>query len=306
LADKRGHTDGAAMFCILPRERDPGLLRLLVAYELLWDFLDSCNEHGAEAGQKNGLRLHLALVDAVDLNRVVSDYYRYHPWRHDGGYLHALVTASRERISQLSSYARIRTSLVGEAVRAQVLGLNHDPDPNRRDQSLQLWAEKESTSTKELTWFELSGAASASLTIHSLLALATEIGHTDTEFAGVRRAYFQISALTTMLDSYVDQVEDRMNGDHSYVDHYPSPDFASRRIVCLIRRSMTEAAELDRGEHHKLLIACMVAMYLSKDSARTSNMRVTTHSFVLAGGPLTRLLLPVLRLWRTVYSQRSA
>jgi hypothetical protein len=35
-------------------------------------------------------------------------------------------------------------------------------------------------------------------------------------------------------------------------------------------------------------------------------MRTTTDSFVEAGGSLTRLLLPILRLWRIAYSQRSA
>ena len=36
---------------LLPRARNPDLLRLLVAYEIIWDFLDSVNEHGASAGQ---------------------------------------------------------------------------------------------------------------------------------------------------------------------------------------------------------------------------------------------------------------
>ncbi|HEV7527994.1 MAG TPA: DUF2600 family protein, partial [Solirubrobacteraceae bacterium] len=47
---KRGHTDGAALFWILPRQRDPNLLRLLVAYEIIWDFLDCVNERGACEG----------------------------------------------------------------------------------------------------------------------------------------------------------------------------------------------------------------------------------------------------------------
>jgi hypothetical protein len=55
-----------------------------------------------------------------------------------------------------------------------------------------------------------------------------------------------------------------------------------------------------------VIAACMVAMYLSKDSARTPAMRPTTDRLSEAGGSLTRLLLPVLRLWRVAYAQRSA
>src|ERR1700722_431100 len=87
---KRGHADGAALFWILPRRRDPELLRLLGAYQTIWDFLDTVNEHGSGAGTDNGLQLHTALVEALDPALPISDYYRYHPWREDGGYLRRL------------------------------------------------------------------------------------------------------------------------------------------------------------------------------------------------------------------------
>jgi hypothetical protein len=50
----------------------------------------------------------------------------------------------------------------------------------------------------------------------------------------------------------------------------------------------------------------MIAMYLSEDSARTPELQTTTQSLIVAGGSLTRLLLPILRAWRLVYAQRSA
>ncbi len=49
----------------------------------------------------------------------------------------------------------------------------------------------------------------------------------------------------------------------------------------------------------------MVAMYLSKDSARTPPMRIAAKTFTEAGGSLTHILVPILRLWRIAYSQRS-
>jgi hypothetical protein len=109
-----------------------------------------------------------------------------------------------------------------------------------------------------------------------------------------------------MLDSYVDQAEDAVNGDHSYVSHYPSPTVATQRVCELVRRSAQEVRCLPGGDRHAVIAACMAAMYLSKDSARTPAMRPTTDRLSEAGGSLTRLLLPVLRLWRVVYAQRSA
>jgi hypothetical protein len=55
-----------------------------------------------------------------------------------------------------------------------------------------------------------------------------------------------------------------------------------------------------------VIVGCMVAMYLSKDSARTPAARRATKELVRAGGSLCRLLHPILRLWRVAYSQRSS
>jgi tetraprenyl-beta-curcumene synthase len=306
LDRKRGHTDGAALFCILAPSRDPVLLRLLVAYELMWDFLDSVNERGAARGQVNGRQLHLALVEALDPDLPLSDYYRYHPWRRDGGYLNTLVRTCRAACMGLPSFAAVRERLIQEAWRAQVLGINHDLDPARRDRALRKWAQQVWPTEHEASWYELTGAASASLTVHSLFALAARQDVSAAEIVSVHRAYSPwISATTTMLDSYVDQAEDALNGDHSYVSHYPTREIAIQRVGEILSRSIREASSLPDGERHVLIVACMAAMYLSKDSARTAVLREHTRSLIHAGGPLARLLLPVLRLWRTVYAQRS-
>jgi tetraprenyl-beta-curcumene synthase len=306
LTTKRGHIDGAALFSILPGKRNPSLLRLLVAYEIIWDFLDNTNERGVAAGQANGRQLHLALVDALDPGRPISDYYRHHPWRDDGGYLRTLVTVCRENCARLPSHGRVRQLVVREALRAQVLAINHDLDPRRRDTMLEAWAICEFPRGHEASWFELAGAASAGLTIFALLVLASEPVCTDDEITRTRNAYFPwASTLAAMLDSYVDQAEDVANGDHIYVSHYPSPELATQHICLLVKRGLREARSLKDGEKHTLIVASMVAMYLSKDSALTPAMREATTRILDAGGSLTRVLHPILRLWRTAYGLRS-
>ena len=74
----------------------------------------------------------------------------------------------------------------------------------------------------------------------------------------------------------------------------------------LVTRSAVEARRLRNGHRHAVIAACMVAMYLSKDSARTPEMRADTASIVRAGGSLTRVLLPILRMWRIAFDQRGA
>jgi tetraprenyl-beta-curcumene synthase len=306
LEGKRGQAAGAALFTILPRARNLALLRLLVAFQTIWDFLDEVSERGAAAGHVNGRQLHLALIDALDPARPISDYYRHSPWREDGGYLNALVAVCRECCVQLPSYERIRPLALREAGRAQVLALNHDLDPLSRDAALKAWCAEVLPDGHEAKWYELTGAASAGLTIIALLTLASEPACSEVEIDRTYGAYFPwASALAAMLDSYVDEAEDLANGDHIYISHYPTHELAERHICLLVQRSLREAHTLKRGEKHVLIIACMVAMYLSKDSARIPAMRRTSSRIVDSGGSLSRVLLPILRLWRIAYAQRS-
>ncbi len=295
------------LFSILPRIRSPHLLRLLVVYEIIWDFLDNINERSASAGLANGVEMHRALIDALDPGHPMTDYYRHSPWYGDGGYLRALVTTCRAHCKHLPSYAALHRQVIQEATKGLVCAINHNLNTHERDAMLAAWAHSEFPRGHEASWFELTAAASTNLTIFALLALASEPTSTKDSATQITAAYFPwISMLTAMLDSYVDQHEDAANGSHSYIAHYPTGELATKRICQLMHRCLGEAGSLGNSEKHIIIAGCMFAMYLSKNSALEPATRRTTVCFLRAGGSLTHLLHPLLRLWRTVYGLRSA
>ncbi|MFZ1154510.1 MAG: DUF2600 family protein [Solirubrobacteraceae bacterium] len=306
LASKRGNTDGAALFWIIPDRRRPQLLRLLVAYEIMCDFLDSVSERGASAGLANGRQLHLAFTEALDPCGPISDYYLYHPWRDDGGYLRLLVELCRAACVLLPSYMAIRPALIRAATLAQVQGLNHELDPCLRDDTLRKWVAQEFADCLGLAWYELSGAASTWISVLALLALAAEPGCNPQDGIDTYAAYFWVCLAATVLDSYVDEAEDTANGDHSYFAHYPTKEEGVRRAHEIVRRATREACALRNGPRHTVIVACMIALYLSKDSALTPEMALTSQMLLRSGGPLAALLGPVLRTWRMAYSLREA
>lgn len=307
LRKKRSHIDGAALFSIIPRVRKPALLGLLVAYEIIWDFLDSINERSATSGLANGLELHGALVAGIDPSQPQSSYFQHCAWRDDGGYLQALVAACRTCCGRSPSYIFAREHLIREAIRGQICAINHDPDPGRRDSALEMWAKHEMHPADDTLWFELTAAASTDLTIFALLAASSEATCVASQMHSLSRAYFPwASSLAAMLDSYVDQEEDAANRDHNYFAHYHTPEHGTQRICALMRRSLLEARTLSAGEKHTLIVASMFAMYLSKSSAISPATQATTRRMVESGGSLTHVLHPILRLWRTVYGLRSS
>lgn len=304
ITRKRDHAEGAALFWVLPNRRDRRLLRLLVAYQTIWDFLDNVSER--DAGEANSRQLHLALSEALDPEAPISDYYRHHPWKDDGGYLRALVEACRAGCVALPSYSRVRPHVLAGVALCAVQSINHDPDSDRRDAALKDWAERELAGERAITWFEFAAAASAFMP-HVLLALAAEPSCDESEITKTQGAYFPWASLViTMLDSYADQLADAASGDHSYISHYDNDNVAVQRLCQIVDRAARETRGLRHGHRHSTLVACMVAMHLSRDSAYTPEMRAGTQAIANAGGSLTRLLLPLLRIWRAAYLRRAA
>lgn len=307
ITQQRSHIDGAALFSTLPRARSPALLRLLVAYEIIWDFLDNFNERTDDLGVANGLQLHRALVDALDDDsKPVSAYYLHCPAHDDGGYLRKLVAGCRQLYEQMPSHAALRSAVARESRRALVCAINHDPSANRRDTALRNWANEEFPAGHEAAWFELTAAASTNLTVFALLALACESTCISLQIERVSTAYFPwISVLTAMLDSYVDQVDDAATGNHCYLAHYPTHGDAINRLCELMWRCLNEATALREAEKHCVIASCMFAMYLTKDSARSLPMRSSTRRLGRAAGPIARALYPVFLVWRAAYGLRD-
>lgn len=302
LLTKRGHTDGAGLFAILLPRRNAALVRLLVAFEVIWDYLDSVHELAPD--EANGRQLHLALWDALAAGRPLSDWYAFHSTRDDGGYLDALVRACRIGCTHLPSYALVRDALAREAWRAQVLALNHIIDARVRDAALRAWVASEFPGGTELEWWEVSGAASSSMVVHVLLALAADPETTAADVAAAHAAYWPaVSLATTMLDSFSDIDQDERTGDHSYVGHYPSTAVALLRLRLAVQRAVGAVDTLRRNERHRVIVGAMVAMYLSKDSSRARAGE--SRDLAAAAGGLTRTLLPLLRLWRIRYGQQA-
>jgi cytochrome P450 len=304
LAHKRDNVEGASLFSILPKDRDDRVIRLLVAYQIMWDFLDSISERGACAGRANVLRLHRALIEGLDPEAPISDYYRYHPWKNDGGYLLSLVETCRSICAELPSYRQIHPLIRRGVEDCSIQSLNHEREPNRRDLALKEWGEREFADEHTLTWFERAAAASA-FTPHVLLALAAEPSWEQHELLAVYSAYFPLVPLAiAMLDSYLDLADDVANGSHSYISHYPSETIALERLATIIRRIVSSTTGLPKSRRHAVLIEGIVAWHLSIDGFNKRTTPEKARMLARAGGSLTRMLLPMVHLWRATRTER--
>jgi len=307
LRRERLNTEGAALFAIVPRRREPELLKLLIAYQILLDYLDTVSERPAHDQRANGAQLHRALAEALDPGGPISDYYRHHPWHDDGGYVRALVETCRLSCRSLPGYGRVHALALKLGRAAAVQGYNHVPDPRRRDEGLKAWARSTYPGQRDASWFELTAAACSSLCTYAVLALAADADVDERDVAAAYDAYSPwIAAASTLLDAFVDQADDVASGNHSYVAHYESPELARARLCEIVYESARRARALRRGTRHALIATGMVSMYLSKDSAREPALRDDARAILAAAGSLPRVQLPILRVMRRLHGLRSA
>ncbi len=306
LKRERLNTEGAALFAILPRRRHRNLLRLLVAYQVLLDYLDSITERPGRDPLADGRQLHRALTEALDPGGPISDYFHHHDRGDDGGYLLALVRTCRDLCTTLPCFELVSAHAQRAARHGTVQILNHDPDPERRVRALVAFAEELPHPT-DASWFELTAAASSSLWTLALLAFAAEPATTAADVHAAEAVYVPwLCAASTLLDAFVDQAEDAASGNHSYVGYYPTADVAVARVATIAARSAVGARLLRRGTRHALIATGMVAMYLSKDASREPPLRDGSRAILRAAGPLARIELVVMRVIRATRRLQSA
>ena len=306
LADKRLILEGAALFWTLPRRRDLTLLRLLVAFQILANFHDHASERAARTGRAVALGGSMdAFLEVVDADRPLTSYGG--PGTTGlGAYLRELAEACRSASAALPGYRLAHPLLLREASRARALDLEHDRDAPRRVRRLRALAAGEYGDPAGVPWWELTAGATSMLTVIVLLALAADQRTTADDLHRAAEAYGHIGSASAFLDSYVDQREDAAGGGHNYLSYYATPAAGADAVAELVERSLRVAGALAHGERHVLIVASMTAMYLSSDGARDPALRVTTSALARRGGTLTRLLIPVLRAWRTAYRQTRA
>jgi tetraprenyl-beta-curcumene synthase len=297
LMAKRPLLDGAALFWTLADHRDVRLLRALVAFQVLANHHDQTGERVA-AGLPRGGPDMTSFPEVVDVGRAPASYA-------DAEVLRALVTTCRVGWAALPRYAEVLDLVVLEVRRARSLDLENTARPQDRPALLHAHAVSELARGTDLTWFELSAGASSMLTVIALLAAAARPGATRADLVATADTYTLVATLSSLLDNYIDEDEDRASDNHNYLSYYGTRPVAVARLAELMSLTLRRAARLPDGERHLVIISAMFAMYLTTDGARAQDPR-EVRRLIRAGGSLTRLLVPVLSTWRIAVKQTGA
>ncbi len=289
--DKRGNLEGATAFAAFAQ---PGarhaVVRALVAYQAIFDYLDNLSEQPCSDPIANGRQLNSALLAAVAPDEPPIDYYAHRQHDGDGGYLAALIATCHTALTALPSFAAIAELLQRATERVVVYqSLNHGDSDGRHD-AFERWARETSKPYARLRWWEVGAASGSTLDLFALIAAAADPALEPDDAERLRTAYFPwVGALHSLLDSLADCEEDTVTGKRGLIDYYSSPAEAADRIATIATEAMHRTKASPEGRKHALILAAMTSFYLCDLSMSSSPYaRLTAPTVLDAMGGLAR------------------
>jgi tetraprenyl-beta-curcumene synthase len=285
---KSGNLECAAVYALFaPSRYRLTVTQSLVTFQAIYDYLDLLAEQPSTDLIANGNQLHQALLAAVTPDRPLLDYYAHSRHRDDGGYLREMIESCR------TGFAGLPSSLaVGRALRTHVermimfQSLNHGDRNGTHDGFIE-WARKQTPAHAELHWWEVAAAAGSSLPVLAAIAAAADPDLSQREADAIEDTYYPwIAALNTLLDSLVDQREDSAPGQNRLLDYYLDSAAAAQRIHMVAERANEGISALPRGPGHAVVLAAMIAYYLSNPEADAPQAKAASGLVMTAMGGL--------------------
>ncbi len=305
LAQERFNAQVAATLATLaPPEHRHHVTEAIVAYEVMYDYLDGLTEQPTADPLRDGHNLYQAFTDAITPHtQPTHDYYRTRP-ANDGGYLQELVETTQKALARLPSITTIAHTARQAATRCTEAQIRTHAAPQLGETQLEEWARAQSQDTP-LRWQAfLAGAASSVLSIHALIATAAQEHITPNHAATIDSVYLSIAVLSTMLDSLIDHDHDTQTKNIGYIRYYPDHDILAKDLTNAAQRAIQDAPRSPNGAHHAMTLTGVAAYYLSAPTANSDFARHLTSQVHQQLKPLILPTLAIMRTWRAAKRAR--
>ena len=293
--------EGAAAFAAFAApERRAEVVRLLVALQSIYQYVDTLMEQPCDEPAANARWLHSSILLALTPESPQIDYYACSPRRQDGGYLVDLVQRVRVTLAALPSYETVAEAVRAHARRIVFYQSYVNLAGTESYAALARWGELHGPRGAGRHWWELAAASGSSLTALALLSAASDPALSRQHVSAIESLYWPwLGGLHTLLDSLIDRGEDAACAQHNLLAHYASEQDMATRMERLTLDARDRARAL--GVEHTLILAGVVGLYLSDRRAWLPGARLTSERVLGALGGLSTPALAILGTRRLMH-----
>ncbi|RQD76102.1 MAG: tetraprenyl-beta-curcumene synthase family protein [Candidatus Syntrophonatronum acetioxidans] len=289
IRDKRFHCQGGSIFALYQPSLMEPLVSTIVAVQTISDYLDNlCDRAGCQE-ERAFRQLHQAIIHSLTPLSLDFSYYRYYTYGEDGGYLKALVRASREGLKNFPSYGKVQDRCVQLASLYSDLQVYKHLPLDVREEKLKEWFGRHRERFPPVHWWEFSAATGSTLGIFMLLAASGSEDLKEEEIEELVEAYFPwIGGLHILLDYFIDQQEDRTHRDLNFVSYYRGEEECLERLKYFLNRSLEKASRLPHPDFHRMVVKGLLAMYLSDPKVEKQGLFPVAQELLKESGPDSR------------------
>ncbi|GEN46974.1 tetraprenyl-beta-curcumene synthase family protein [Alkalibacillus haloalkaliphilus] len=270
IESKTFHCEGGSIYATLARDHWKKAIEFIVAYQTISDYLDNLCDRSKSLDPEDFRQLHEAQLDAIRINPDLDgvNYYQLREDQDDAGYLLQLVEECQRIIKQIPQYDLIQPYIERLASLYVDLQVHKHVVDHERVPRLTTWFEQENDDD-DLYWFEFSAATGSTLGIFCLISY----GLANERHGRIMLESFfpSLQGLHILLDYFIDQHEDKVEGDLNFVNYYEDESEKVARIGHMIKRARNELSDIPDQQFHQLIIDGLVGLYLSDPKVKEIN-----------------------------------
>jgi tetraprenyl-beta-curcumene synthase len=292
IANKAFHCEGGAVYALLAGDHLKEAVKFIVAYQTISDYLDNLCDRSTSLDPNDFSALHMAMSDALTVNAPLHDYYHYRSEKDDGGYLSELVKTCQTCILSFPAYKEVEAQNLQLASLYSDLQVNKHVHHENRETRLIDWFEQHKAQVAPMTWYEFSACTGSTLGIFCLSSYAAgDASFSKKEAELVKDGYFPwVQGLHIMMDYFIDQEEDRIEGDLNFCFYYESDETLLSRMEQFFMKADDSLKTLRDNKFHRLINNGLLAIYLADEKVKKdANLKRNKRRLMRHGGMTTLL-----------------
>ncbi len=296
---KKFHAQGGSIYALYPKVNLCDAVKFIVSFQTISDYLDNLCDRSGVCNEAAFRQLHLSMIDAVDIEENIHDYYKRYPFKDDNRYLKTLVEECRAQILKLPSYYLVKNAMRKYVeLYSDLQSLKHLPK-DKREQRLSNWAKKYSGLYSDISQWEFCAATGSTLGIFVLYASASDPDLAREEVKAIESVYFPwICGLHILLDYFIDLNEDMRSQELNFTYYYENLKQCEERLSFFIRRSFELCSGLRYSKFHMTVIKGLLAMYLSDPKAFLGLNKLASRNLTREGGAKTNFYHSICKILR--------
>ncbi|HEY5586414.1 MAG TPA: DUF2600 family protein [Ruminiclostridium sp.] len=257
----------------------------IFSFQALVEYLNTICVHSSASTEPFLKLIFSSLKDAVNIHaEVYEKYFTFFPSKEDNGYLGILVEKCRQKFRLLPSFDKIRdyvATYLTLFIDLQVIKYSSDEDG--KEINLLSWSSAHGQRYPDISNWEFCMAIDSSLSLHLLLALATDPDLTEQKIESVNNAFFPwICGLQKILEGYLNYNDAISSRSINYVFYYKNLKEYQDRVIYFINKAVE--SQTSHSDYYHSILKILLSIYVTHPKANSGMNNLTSKALLRAGG----------------------